>query len=164
MNHPTVTCFDPWMKETVEIDELLAPLIRELWDADIETVSCCQDAGDSSDPSDADLPHIRKRMEWNAGYAYIDFPGEAEVCAFLDAVASAGLRDAFYDRMTHWAVPGAWRKTANFFNFNFDEVTQPSQFSLFIIQVSFPQTDIDEIVQRLRRYNRRSKKHDHQRL
>jgi hypothetical protein len=55
--HPTVTTGG------VEIDEDLAPLIRKLWDADIETISCCQ--------------------EGEAGIAWIQFPSPVEALKFF---------------------------------------------------------------------------------
>jgi hypothetical protein len=67
VNHPTVKVKCPygWKKgKLVPIDAKLAPLIREVWKADIWTCQCCQD----------EYP----------GLAAIEFPGTAEVEEFLD--------------------------------------------------------------------------------
>ena len=58
--HKTVTV----SRGEVEIDEMLAPLIRLVWAAGIQTSQCCQ--------------------EERPGEAYIEFPGTGEVEEFLD--------------------------------------------------------------------------------
>jgi hypothetical protein len=43
VKHPTVKLKPPWeRRRKVEIDELLAPLIQELWDREVMTLHCCQ--------------------------------------------------------------------------------------------------------------------------
>jgi hypothetical protein len=43
MNHPTVTLANPGNGREVAIDEAIVPLIRLLWDLDVETWQSCED-------------------------------------------------------------------------------------------------------------------------
>jgi len=52
--------------ETIEIDEVLAPLIQEIWKADIVTMMCCQ--------------------ETDAGIAWIEFDSMDDFLRFLNIV------------------------------------------------------------------------------
>jgi hypothetical protein len=63
MNHKTVKIVRIERQE-IDIDVKLAPLIRLLWDLDIDTCQCCQ--------------------EYRPGEACIEFPGTDEVCEFLN--------------------------------------------------------------------------------
>lgn len=154
--HPTKTLTAP-DGGIVEVDVMLAPVIEEIWRAEIDTVSCCQDAADLGAEFLQARPHLAARAQYNAGYAYVDFPDEDDAAAFLDAVANAGPRDDFYERMTHWAAPGAWRKHAHFWDVgrleSDDDEGYASDFRLGSAQICFPISDIDEIVRRLQRYN-----------
>jgi hypothetical protein len=82
------------------------------------------------------------------GWAFIDF-GVDEGLAFLDAIARAGARDAFYVRMVHWAAPDAWRVEVKPYDAAMFDETVPSRFHLPLMNVMFPQFDIGEIVRRL---------------
>jgi hypothetical protein len=43
VDHKKVEIYDPFLDETVGIDEGIAPLIKALWDLDIRTVNSCQE-------------------------------------------------------------------------------------------------------------------------
>lgn len=134
----------------------MADLLTEVWRAGIETVSCCEDAGDASEVLISAFPHLTDRQDYLTGRCYVDFPGDAEAANFLNAVADAGSRDAFYVRMVHWAAPGAWFTTLSFDDKAMgddDTIEQSSDFVPSLVQTAFPQTDIPEIVARLRRHN-----------
>lgn len=150
--HPTTTLTAP-DGLAVEIDELLAPMLQQVWRAGIETVSCCQSAGELGG-LEAHFPHLAERNAYHSGYAYIDFPGPDDAAAFLTAVANGGPRDAFYVRMVHWVAPGAWRTSVQVQDLaDEDDEDAPSVFELGTVKVSFPLPDVDEIAARLARHN-----------
>src|SRR5882762_8440037 len=91
----------------VEIDEELAPLVELLWASGFETISSCQDAAEDLESFAIREPHMKREVDYLRGYSYVDFDVKSGL-AFLDAIANAGPRDAFYVRMVHWAAPGAW--------------------------------------------------------
>jgi hypothetical protein len=135
-------------KLTAEIDELLAPVIEAAWRNGIETLTSCQDAGESNVSWIRKLPHMADYVERHRGWAFIDFTVGAGL-AFLDAVARAGARDAFYVRMVHWAAPDAWRVECRPYDAAMSDERRPSTFNLDLMQVAFPQYDIPELVRRL---------------
>jgi hypothetical protein len=81
----------PW------IDVGMTGLIRALWDAGYDTVTCCQDIGEAFAGSDA-----RYAAYW-AGYAMVQLP-PPDATRLLDTVKADPL---FAGRM-HPADPGAW--------------------------------------------------------
>jgi hypothetical protein len=93
----------------VEVDEMLAPFIKELWAAGIDTVTCCQDAGESWARMVDRSPHLATRATLDAGYAYVEFFGADDAAEFMTVVANAGPYGKFYRRMTRWLEPGGWR-------------------------------------------------------
>jgi hypothetical protein len=74
----------------------MVPLIKALWAAGYETVTCCQNISEAN----AGVPHYRSRT---AGYALLEMP-VADTCRLLDAVKDT---PQFRDRM-HWMNSGAW--------------------------------------------------------
>lgn len=154
--HSTVTLTYPFTGELVDIDEMLVDLIQEVWRAGIETVSCCEDAGDVSELLNTAFPHLAARKACLANRCYVDFPSEGEAATFLSAVADAGPRDEFYVRMVHWAAPGAWLKSLSFDDMGMsddDVIEHASDFVPSMVQVLFPQPDVPEVVARLQRHN-----------
>ena len=134
-----------------EIDEALAPVVEALWRNGFETLTCCQDAGESNAGWVDRLPHMSAYVESRRGWAYIDFPIDSGL-AFLTAIAKAGPRDAFYVRMTHWAAPDSWDVSIRPFDVAMLDETRASAFGLRLLQVCFPVYDLAEILQRLARY------------
>jgi hypothetical protein len=134
--------------QTAEIDQLLAPVIEATWRNGIQTLTSCQDAGESNADWVPKLPHMADYVTTRKGWAFIDF-GVDQGLAFLDAVARAGVRDAFYVRMVHWAAPDAWRINVKPYDSAMFDETTPSNFQLRLMQIMFPQYDIAEIVRRL---------------
>jgi hypothetical protein len=154
--HSTVTLTYPFTGELVDIDEMLVDLIQEVWRAGIETVSCCEDAGDISELLNTAFPHLAARKAYLANRCYVDFPSDGEAATFLSAVADAGPRDEFYVRMVHWAAPGAWLKSLSFDDMGMsddDVIEHASDFVPSMVQVLFPQPDVPEVVARLQRHN-----------
>jgi hypothetical protein len=133
---------------SADIDEMLAPLIEILWRNDVETFTSCQDAGESNVSWLETLPHMADYVARRRGWAFIDFPIQ-DGLDFLDVVAQAGPRDAFYLRMTHWAAPGAWDVKIKPMDEALFDPTRPSSFQLRLLQVCFPLTDLPEIVRRV---------------
>ncbi|MCW6010649.1 hypothetical protein K1W54_39780 [Micromonospora sp. CPCC 205371] len=133
---------------TAEIDEMLAPVIEAIWRNGIQTLTSCQDAGESNVDWVEKLPHMADYVATHEGWAFIDFTMDSGT-AFLDAVARSGARDAFYVRMVHWAAPDAWRINAKPYDRAMFDETAPSTFELRLMQVTFPQYDIPEITRRL---------------
>lgn len=139
------------------IDEELSDLVLEIWRAGIRTLSSCQDAGESigTDPHATDW--LREIGTREAGRAYIDFLTVEDACLFHAAVANGGPRNALYERMVHWASPGAWASSLHLDDVTLDEDEpdwgRPSAFLDGPVHVSFPRSDIAEIQRRLCRYN-----------
>ena len=71
---------------SAEIDEMLAPVVEALWRNGFETLTSCQDAGESNEDWPTLLPHMAKHVDSRKGWAFIDFPIESGL-AFLTAVA-----------------------------------------------------------------------------
>src|SRR5258708_25637293 len=83
--HPTTRLVDP-KGEPADIDVELAPLVQLLWRLGIETITCCQDVGESIAPLARDLPHVASEAERLRGSAQVDFPIDPGL-RFLTAVA-----------------------------------------------------------------------------
>jgi len=146
---------------TAEVDVELAPLVLEIWRAGIGTIHSCQDVGENVAGLAERLPHLAVVVERERGRASIGFPDSPSALAFLEALANAGPREALYERMVHWASPGAWQlvlavqdeglKTGE------DEPpdgTPRSRLAAASFQVRFPRSDVGEVLERIRRHNR----------
>jgi hypothetical protein len=136
---------------TAEIDQMLVPVIEAAWRNGIQTLTSCQDAGESNANWVPKLPHMADYVATHKGWAFIDFTVHNGL-AFLDAVARAGARDAVYVRMVHWAAPDAWRIDVKPYDAAMFDETVPSEFHLRLMQVMFPQYDIPEVARRLNEY------------
>ncbi|MBO1336507.1 hypothetical protein [Streptomyces sp. VRA16 Mangrove soil] len=145
--HPTVLV--RVADRQARIDERLAPAIEAIWECGFDTFTCCQDLAESNADWPRKLPHMAQWVESRRGWMLIDFP-VTDGLAFLSAVANAGPRDAFYVRMTHWAAPDAWRVNVKPMDAAMFQDDLPSRFRLQLLQVSFPGSDLPEIVRRLR--------------
>ena len=154
MTHQTVVLDDPFSGEPVDVDELLVPLVRLLWEAGIETTASCQDAGDAPPDLLEELPHLQTEVASRRGRAYVDFVNDLAAAAFFDAVAGAGPRDDLYVRMVHWAAPGAWQVRLSLEDLALDDPDAESDFVPGAVQVLFPQGDITPLVERLQRHVR----------
>lgn len=133
---------------TADIDQMLAPVIEATWRNGIPTLTSCQDAGESNADWVTKLPHMADYVTAHKGWAFIDFAVDNGL-AFLDAVARAGARDAFYVRMVHWAAPDAWKIDVKPYDAAMFDEAVPSAFHLRLMQVMFPQYDIPEVTRRL---------------
>lgn len=136
---------------SADIDEELAPIVEAIWRLGLTTWTCCQDAGESNADWVEQLPHMAAVVAAQKGWAYIDFPVE-DGLAFLDALAQAGPRDAFYLRMTHWAAPDSWQVCARPMDRATFDPRRASQFELPLLLVCFPGYDRAEILRRLTAY------------
>jgi hypothetical protein len=123
-----------------DVDGGLAPLLREIWLAGIETISCCQEASESVAPLLEDYPHLAAYVEENRGRAYIDFAELEGVERFLTLIARSGPSDDMRERMRHWIAPGRWRTLASIHDFEDDEDT----YEAYLFQLSFPVSDLEE--------------------
>jgi hypothetical protein len=135
-----------------DVDEGIAPLIVELWKADIDTVMSCQD---------------------NNGRVWVDFASAADAEQFLDIVAGAYDEDvhSFYNRITgeyeddDWQTfraEHAWRYDCSPMDYNGalhderGEVEQPAEAErciVFHISVRFPPYDLEEVLAQMRADN-----------
>ncbi len=144
--HPsTVVTLGGW---SAEVDVELAPLVLEVWRSGIETIHSCQDVGENIAGLVAELPHLEPVAEREEGRASIGFADVAGLLAFHDALANAGPRDAFYERILHWATPDAWQCVIGL------QERGLSRLAAASFQVRFPRSDIEEATERLRLHNR----------
>lgn len=150
--HPTVPLTDP-DGNPVEIDEALAPLIEVLWRSGFTTHTCCQDRGEAVATLLGGYPHLAAEAQRYAGCASVEFPID-DGLAVLDALANSGPRDAFYVRMTHWAAPNAWDISTRPDDQATDDESLPSAFDLWAMSISFPRSDLPEIMRRLEAHER----------
>jgi hypothetical protein len=132
------------------IDEAIVPLIQAMWEAGIKTYQSCQD-----------MP---------SGYVWIQFESSHDVEKFLNIIAKYETVSAsLYTRMQHgynsWPVPqvGQWQYVVVADDLWADEVDAKNgdgqetydcepEFML-LIGVHFPQTDLPEVLRRLKRFN-----------
>jgi hypothetical protein len=121
-----------------EVDAGLVPILRPLWEADIETISSCQNAGENLAHLENSCPHLADQIVSLQGVACIDFVPPA-VIPFFELVAAADPTDEMYERMTYWRAPGAWKTTTTVLSFT------SGKFGIYGMKVSFPQSDISEI-------------------
>lgn len=144
--HPTVEV------EGVAIDVEVAPLIRLLWDLNIDTINSCQN---------------------NHGRVWLEFASALDAEIFLNTVAAyEDDFDALYNRIRGawspadqveddgWRDQQAWSYEASPIDQSVDEVetaegeieeyvTGPADFT-FSISVRFPLSDLQSVVDRLR--------------
>ena len=142
-----------------EIDVDLVPLVLEIWRAGIVTIHSCQDVGENISGLVSGLTHLEPVARREAGQASIGFASTDGLLAFLDAQANGGPRDAFYERLLHWASPGAWRcviglKDPGLEGASSHDATASSRLAAVSFQVRFPRSDIEEATARLQRHNR----------
>jgi|SRR5947209_2291550 len=150
-HHPTKRVHvGPW---AADIDVLIAPLIRDIWKAGIETRQCCQ--------SYAWLG-VKGRRIW------VQFPGSVELAKFLNAVTHD--RDAcgalYYRVCWHWILfdrPGRrWQYRIHYFDRSVANEFNPDGGWAFEgppdfvegVDVFFPKSDLALVLKELRRYNR----------
>jgi hypothetical protein len=113
----------------IEIDEMLVPIIREMWKANLDTEECCQDIGVFQEFATIFLElHVLRR---------------------LLQIISADNEDPLTRRMGS-GFESEWEYT--FAPFVVDRKVT------FECGVHFPHKDIPEIARRLRVYNQRRKK------
>lgn len=144
-----------------EVDVGLAPLVLEIWRAGIGTIHSCQDVGENVAGLARRLPHLEEVVRRQTGRASIGFGHPELLLRFYDALANAGPRNDFYERMVHWASPGAWEALAGIHDTGLEEATGPpaadgtplTRFTAPSFQARFPRTDVDEMVERMRRHN-----------
>lgn len=130
-----------------DVDERLAPLLREVWLAGIETISSCEDASESVTPLLEDYPHLSSYVEQNRGRAYVDFAELEGVERFLTLIARGGPSGDMRERMRHWITPGKWTTLASIHDFEDDEDT----YEALLFQLSLPRGDLAEAERCLRR-------------
>ncbi len=136
--HPAVTVtVGEWSEE---IDIQIAPLIREMWIAGIDTLMSCQ--------------------EVSPGIAWIDFPDVQELLRFLDLVTwyEDGI-DTFYNRVTGQRVgfmsTPPWEYQFHLLDIFEDREAPMDGMGRFDASVSvyFPIPDIAELTARLQARN-----------
>lgn len=149
-------------ERSAEVDVELVELVLEVWEAGIETIHSCQDVGENVAGLAVDLPHLAPVARREMGRASVGFADLDRLMAFHDALANAGPRDGFYERMLHWASPGAWRCVIGIRDPGLEgdegsaaaDGTPRSRLEAASFQVRFPRSDIMEVTERLRRHNR----------
>jgi len=159
--HPvTVVAHGAW---SAEIDVELSALVLEIWQAGIETIHSCQDVGENITGLIAELPHLEAVARRELGRASIGFADLAGLLAFQEALANAGARDGFYERILHWASPEAWQCVISLRDPGLEDEavtarscgSPRSRLDAASFQVRFPRTDIEEATDRLRRHKHR---------
>jgi hypothetical protein len=126
-------------RNVAEIDELLAPLIREIWIAGIQTEESCQEFRDGE------------------GEAWILFWNVTGFRRFLKAVTTE--KDSpLYKRIVKNADDPRtnWRC-----QLDMDDLNRDREATKIVVRLSpalfFPQSDIPALVTLLKKYNRRQK-------
>jgi hypothetical protein len=146
--------FGEW---SADVDVEIAPLVFELWRGGIETVSACQDEGESLLALAHSAPWLVEQSRVYAGRAYVDLLHTDDACRFLDAVTNAGPRNALYRRMSSLATPDAWEVRLALYDTLSTQETgdwnSPSAFGVGVVRVRFPRGDVEEVVDRLQRWN-----------
>lgn len=128
--------------QKAEIDEALAPLIRELWLAGIETLMCCQ--------------------EYLPGRAWIEFTNPFSLQRFLNLVATFEISDdSVYDRVAfhlhHPEATDRWDYRLNAHDQggheNEDETVGHQVDITFTAEVEFPLGDLPTVILRMQQHN-----------
>jgi hypothetical protein len=134
-----------------DIDEEIAPLIEEIWKADIDTANSCQ--------------------ENKPGIVWIEFLSADDAASFLNIVAEYEEEiDSLYNRIRHGWDSISGRLSAPFWEYTI----HPQDFALqqevdeedcvdewhegiadffFSVSIRFPRSDVPTLLERLRRYN-----------
>lgn len=123
----------------VRIDEMLAPLIQEIWKAGIDTDECCQE--------------IDPKM------ACIGFPHQDDCLRFMNICGdTSDTEDMFsmYNRMFAGNESGAWDIIVFPGDRNYGMKRRHSQF-YFSIMVVLPQSDIGRILYRFQEHNEKKR-------
>ena len=117
-----------------DIDVLMVPLIKALWYAGYETVTCCQDIGEVAGQSSS------RSLHWS-GYALLEMPIR-DMCELLDVVKET---PQFKDRM-HWADDGAWEIRIQVMPFGIDGPAEPAPWAALY----FPNDQIADLTRVVR--------------
>ncbi len=159
--HPATTVAHGGL--AAEVDLELAPLILETWRAGTATIHSCQDVGENvADLADR-LPHLAEVVRRETSRASIGFPDAPALLSFLEALANAGRRSPFYERMVLWAAPDAWQLVIGVQDPGLErddgQVPEPdgsprSRLVAASFAVRFPRSDVAEMTERMRRHNR----------
>ncbi len=129
-----------------DIDEMLAPLVKEIWKAGISTANSCQ--------------------ENQPGVAWIEFFSSIDATEFLDIVAGeySDEFDSLYNRIRgEWSrtsdpVQGKWQFDIHpvdmsirqwYVDDNIDEKPTGAPEFIFRVSIRFPCTDINVLLQRM---------------
>jgi hypothetical protein len=132
-----------------EIDKVIAPLIREMWIADIDTIMSCQDDGSDR--------------------IWVEFEDVDDLVEFLNAIAEFEPgRDTLYNRMkpyfrtTDPELDWIYELHPNDMAFTDDgpsdaDVVQPrhegTPYFFFTVSVRFPPSDLPVVLSRMQRFN-----------
>ena len=108
------------------IDVGLVPLVRALWAAGFETITCCQDLGESITELNP-----RKGAYWK-GWALVELP--AADATRLAELAAAGGRFPM-----HWAQDGAWEMSVPLVMLGARGVM------MNLVQVHFPVSQLEDL-------------------
>lgn len=141
-HHPSVHLVAGGFED--DVDEGLVPILRLAWEIGIETMSGCQDAGESLADLPKRHPHMADYVKRRQGWAYIDFFNDG-IEAFLTMVLAGEPSKEMWYRMYHWLAPDAWQKSCSVHTLD-DDV-----FHVLGAKLSFPVYDIDEIAACLER-------------
>ena len=131
--------------ELVEIDEDLAPLIQEIWRANIKTIMCCQEVQD--------------------GIAWIEFESIRDMLKFLNLTVNfdGDHKDSLYNRVYTQNLSGTllpdWEYQINLMDIGeHDPDRQVGGNVLFeaTVGIYFPQHDISHLLKQLSEINQNS--------
>ncbi len=149
MDHPTKTI--SYGEMTAKVDEMIAPLILNLWKLDILTFMSCQD----NNPK---------------GWIWIDFAAPQDAQRFLSIVANkySSEPDSLYNRIRQWwdCKGDLWKYDLHPMDLNVDtfevdpdtvdekplEGTKP-EFQ-FTVSVRFPHSDLAEVEANIENYRK----------
>jgi len=132
--HPTKRLTDP-DGHPAEIDIQLVPLIEALWAAGYETITCCQNLGES-------LRHIERKSDYWRGYVLLEFPID-DALRLVDFVKGTKR----FDRYMHWAAPGAWEMSVPLIaGYQSDD----PPMIMDCVQIRFPCDQLDDLVKVIR--------------
>jgi len=137
--HPVVDL--QYQGESVEIDEVMAPLIKAIWDAGIETMMCCQEA-------------------W-PGLAWIEFTSVDEALKFLNiAVVYDDTKDSLFARASMHSLSSGncpdWEYQLNVMDaLELEPPRKKGSEAYFWASVGiyFPHEDMEVILQRFLDFN-----------
>lgn len=95
---------------TVQVDEAMTPIVRDLWRLGYSTSGCCQDVGEATagvrDKRDAPLGYGGDAfIDYHRGWALLKMP----IPDAMRFVAMLAESPAFGERVRHRWRPGAWR-------------------------------------------------------